>query len=179
MNLWPNWVDLVVVILLFISAYNGFSRGLFTSVLRLVGLGLVTVVTVNFSSVVTSYIQSWISLQPVLMAFLVFWLLFSTLIMAMRLLIDLIARIIKWEPVNALTQWLGLLLGGVRGACWAGIFMLALAVSGVTPLQASVEDHSMSAPYLLPAFHHYLEKCSERFPGTDNRYPTLFPPLLH
>ena len=177
MTFWPNWVDLIVVIILLTSCYNGFSVGIFTGTLRCMGLVLVTLVTVNFSSVATNWIQSWIRLQPVLTAFLAFWLIFFTLVLVIRIVINAIARVIKWEPVNLLTQWLGLLLGGVRGVWWAGLFLLALSVSGVIPFQESIEQRSMSTPYLLPVFHECLEDLSDRFPGAGNRYPTLFPPV--
>lgn len=177
MKVWPNWVDLIVVIIVFTACYNGFSRGLLTSGLRLLGLVVSTLIAVNGAGMVAERIQAWVGAQPALTTFLVFWVVFLALVLTMRAVVNAIAKVVKWEPVNWITQWLGLVLGGLRGAWWAGLFVLTLSVSGFGPVQESVEQRSMSAPYVLPVFHDYVERLSDRLPGAATRSPTLIPPV--
>ena len=71
-----------------------------------------------------------------------------------------------------------MLLGGLRGVWWSGIFIIVLASSGVTWLQQGVEERSLIGPLLLPASREMLEQVAGRFPGAQPHGTELVPPVI-
>ncbi|MBI1991840.1 MAG: CvpA family protein [Candidatus Omnitrophica bacterium] len=177
MTTWPNWVDLIVATLLLLKCYGGFHRGFLTELFRSLGAVVVTALTINYSGVVASWLQPWLRFDPVLVNVLVFWLLFLGLMFIRRRLLSLAAQAITWERIHWTTQGLGLVLGALQGLWWSGIILVALSSSGFIYLQQSVEERSVSGPWLLTISREYLEGLSDRFPGGAYRGPTLIPPL--
>ncbi|MBI3011835.1 MAG: CvpA family protein [Candidatus Omnitrophica bacterium] len=159
-----------------LKCYGGFHRGFLTELFRSLGAVAVTALTINYSGVVASWLQPWLRFDPVLVNFLVFWLLFLGLMFIRRRLLNLVARVIQWERIHWATQGLGLVLGALQGLWWSGIILVALSSSGFIYLQQSVEERSVSGPWLLSTSREYLERLSGYFPGGENRGPTLIPP---
>ena len=48
MTTWPNWVDLIILILILRMSYNGFGRGLLMEMLQLAGAVAITCLSVNY-----------------------------------------------------------------------------------------------------------------------------------
>ena len=175
--MWPNWVDLLVLTILFIRCYNGFQRGLFTEGLRLTGDILLTLLVVNYSQLVAGGLESWLSLPSVVTAWVVFWGLLVVGALLLRWGWVTLATRLKWERIHWTTQAMGLALGAVQGLWWSGILLLGCSTSGIDYLHQSVMDRSLLAPYVLPIAQPSLERLSDRFPGKQYRAPTLIPPL--
>ena len=176
MTTWPNWVDLIVITLLLVKCYGGFHRGFLTELFRSIGAVAVTALTVNYSGVVANWVQPWLKFDPVVVTFLVFWLLFLGLMFIRRWLLNLVAQAITWERMHWTTQGLGLILGALQGFWWSGVILLALSSSGFTYLAQSVEERSVSGPQLLTIARESLERVTDHFPGGEGRGPTLMPP---
>ena len=175
--MWPNWVDLIVVTIIWAISYNGFGLGFLAELLNLIGAVVITGLTVNYAEIVTGLLRPWISLSRPLTAVIGFWGLFLILSYAMRLVRKRIAAVIKWERFNWFIQGMGLLLGGLRGLWWAGFILLVLSTSGYSFLLESVEKNSVLAPRLLNSFRISLEQVGNRLPGATLRGTTLIPPL--
>ncbi len=174
----PNWVDIIVITILFITCYRGFLRGLLSELLNLVAAVSATALTINYSGALTHGLQAWFSwVNPTLFVFLVFVGLLLTSIIATHYLVRFLAGLVKWERLNWVFEVIGLLMGGIRGLWWSGLILLMLASSGVGYLRASVEERSVIGPQLLPKSREGFEWASDRFPGAQYRAKTLVPPM--
>ena len=175
--MWPNWIDLIIVTIIWGMSYNGFGRGFLAELLNLIGAVAITALTVNYAELVTGVLRPWIPLPPPVMAVGGFWGLFLILWAAVRAVRKRVANVIKWERFNWFIQGMGLLLGGLRGLWWAGFILLVLSASGYPFLLESVEKKSVLAPRLLNSFRISLEQAGNRLPGATLRGATPVPPL--
>lgn len=177
MNTWPNWVDLIVVTIVLRTCYNGFGRGFFSELLNLLGAISATALTVNYAGLATRYLQPWLWFNPTVAACLVFWMVFGILIVAIHMLLRRVTEVVKWEHVHWLTQTSGLVLGGLRGLWWSGFILLTLVSSGFVYLQESVEQRSVTGPYMLEWSNKYLPRLINEFPGARARGEIFIPPI--
>ena len=177
MTTWPNWVDLIIIILIMRMSYNGFGRGLLTEMLQLAGAVAITCLSVNYWGLVKT-LQPLTILAPHTAAVVAFWTLFLTLIVVVHAVIRRLTDLIKWERLHWLIQGIGLFFGGARGLWWAGFIVIILSSSGLVPVQQSVEERSVFGPHLLPLSRKTLEEAADHFPGTQYRIAgTLVPPI--
>lgn len=172
----PNWVDLVIVICLLITCYNGFGRGLVAELLNLAGAIFATALALNYWEVVAGWLTPWMRLDPILAKWLIFWALFVILMVLAHQLCRRLTQVVKWERLHWAIQGLGLVLGGIRGLWWAGFILLALTSSGFLYLRDSVEQESVLGPRLVILAKDQLTSVADRFPGAPRRRETLIPP---
>ena len=177
MNTWPNWVDLIIIIVVLRSSYNGFGRGLFAEILNLLGALTITALTVNYAGLLTRVVQPMVWFNPMVTGFLVFWLLFLICLLAVHLLLRRVTEVIKWERVHWVLQGSGLVLGGLRGLWWAGFIVLTLTSSGFVYLRESVEDRSVLGPNVMETAQRYMKHVIDQFPGARYQGETLIPPI--
>ena len=177
METWPNWVDLLIVTFCLRGCYVGFSRGILTELLNLAGLASVTSFTLNYAGVCSAWLLASFPLPVLPTRFVVFWLVFLVLLLAVRLLIRFVGQLAKWERLNWMVQWSGCVLGALRGLWWAGIMVVALASTGFAAAHASVEAHAVLGSRLLPVAASVLEQVADWFPGAQSRGQELFPAI--
>ena len=177
MKTWPNWVDLIVIIVVLRSSYNGFCRGFFAEILNLLGALTITALTVNYAGLLARVVQPMVWFNPIVTSFLVFWTLFLICLLAIHLLLRRVTEVIKWEHVHWVLQGSGLVLGGLRGLWWAGFIVLSLTSSGFVYLHESVEERSVLGPKVLEQVHHYMKQGIDYFPGTQYQSEALIPPI--
>ena len=178
MTKWPNWVDLIVITVIFRTCYVGFGRGLLAELLNLAGAVSVTVVSVNYAGLVTSVVRPWVSwADPTIAAFVIFVALFFGLLVAVHRLVKFLTAFIKWERLHWFIQGIGIALGALRGLWWSGFLLLVFVSSGVTYLKASVEERSIFGPRLVDLSRESLERVANQFPGAEHRGETLVPPV--
>ena len=175
--MWPNWIDLFILTVVWATGYTGFGRGFLAELLNLIGAVAVTVLTANYAGVAGESVRSWLPLPPPVTAVVVYWGLFLMLWYGVRAIRKRVAELIKWERFNWFIQGMGLLLGGIRGLWWAGFVLLVLTSSGYEFLQESVVKKSVLAPRLLTSFRVSFEQIGSRFPGARLRDTIPVPPL--
>ncbi len=178
MNKWANWVDLIILIIVFRTCYSGFVRGFFAELLTVAGLVSVTALCINYAGFVTAWLRPWIGWADATMAsFLIFWGFFLGLLFLARLVIKFLTAFITWEKVHWFLQGIGITLGGLRGLWWSGLLILAFVSSGVAYLRTSVEERSLLGPRLLVLSREWFERAADGFPGAEYRSKPLLPPL--
>lgn len=177
MSTWPNWIDLIIITVSLRGSYSGFTCGFLTEILNLVGAVTVTVLSVNYASVVRDWVRPEMWPSPPLAAVVVFWGIFFSLWLSLRAIRRRLAEVIRWDRFHWFVQALGLLVGGFRGLWWAGFILLALSSSGYAALQDSIAQRSMVGPRLLTVFRTSLERLGDRFPGSEYRDSVLMPPV--
>ena len=178
MNAWPNWVDLLVVIIVFRTCYVGFARGVITEALALMGAISATALTLNYARVVSEWDTLALWPDSTLKAAVLFWALFVLLALAIRVIVKRAAEVIKWERVHWSIQSIGGTLGAVRGLWWSGFLLVAFSSSGVTALQGSVEERSVVGKRWLRFSRAALGQVADRFPGGRQRGEPLVPPVV-
>lgn len=174
---WPNWVDLLVVIVCIRACYVGFARGVIAELLGLAGAVATVSMSINYSGLVMSWVQPWWQFDPTLGAFLMFWLLFLICTLTVRALAKAATQLVKWERVHWLVQSIGLLLGAARGAWWAAFLLVALTSSGVMYLRDAVERHSVIGPAALELARDGLKRVADALPGAAHQTDRLIPPI--
>jgi len=172
---WPNWVDLVVVIVLLRTCYSGFGRGFLTELLNLAGVISVTAITVNYWHTLTKRLQPWLWIDPAYAPLVVFWLIFLTMALGLRWVLARVGDVIKWERLHWTIQGLGLILGGLRGLWWAGFILIVLTASGFAYLRDSVEARSVLGPRLVEIARGSMGRIADRFPGASGRGEAFVP----
>ena len=145
--------------------------------LRLIGTVVVTLMVVNYASVVGGWLRPWWKINEGVAACLVFWGCFVVSLFIMNRLLGYAAEhLATGERHHWLSHGIGFLLGGLRGLWWSGLILLTLSSSGFLYLQESVEERSVVGPRLLAISHETLERLSDAFPGAQHRGPILIPP---
>lgn len=173
---WPNWIDLVVVILIFRGCYVGFGRGFITELLNFAGAICIAALTINYAGFLFGFIEPWWGFGPVTGNFVVFWLLFLTCVFGVHFVNRRLTQIFKWERLHWTIQGIGLVFGGLRGLWWASFFLIAMASTGIPYLQNSAQTNSVLGPHILPPAQKIFEQTVQRFPGSERRGQTLVPP---
>ena len=174
---WPNWVDLIIVTIVLRTSYVGFSRGVLSELLDLIGLVSITALTINYGEVISRSLRSQLALDPAIVIFVMFWGFFLSLILIVRVFFRRLTTIIgKWEPIHWMIRWIGFIIGASRGLWWAGFLLVALTSSGVVYLQESVETRSLLGSRMIGISRQTLEQVADYFPGASQRSETLMPP---
>lgn len=171
----PNWVDLVLIILLFKGCYSGFGRGFITETLRLVGLVLATVVAINSHAIVSQWFFPMFWFGPKIGAFLTFLIILFVMLFVVSFTVRIVGRVLKWERHHWAVQGMGLLIGGVRGLWIGGLFAVILTSSGFDYLRDSVERESVFGGHLHERARMVFTRVSARAPGGETRDPRLVP----
>ena len=178
MTKWPNWVDLIVITIIFRTCYSGFGRGLLAELLNLAGAVSVTALSVNYGGLVTSTVRPWVPwVDSTIAEFVIFWALFFGLLFVGHKIIKFVTGFIKWERLHWFIQGIGIALGALRGLWWSGFILFVFASSGLTYLKASVEERSIVGPRLLGLSRESLERVTDTFPGVEHRGNPLVPPV--
>ena len=171
---WPNWVDLVIVTVVIRACYSGYAAGFLLEILRLAGAVTLTVLTVNYWRLGADALQSSLALRPDIANLTVFWVLFATLFLALRVLLRRVNVLLNWKRMHW-TQGVSFVLGGLRGSWWVGFLMILMTSSGFVYLRESVTVRSVLGPKLVTIARTGLERVADQFPGAKHRADSVVP----
>ncbi len=166
----PNWVDLLILIVLLRAAYKGFDHGLIFELLSLAALIAATAIAANYYEWVAGRLEPWMGWFPSPSGTVViFFVLFLILLVTGDRLAQGAARLLSWERSHWAVQGAGLAVGGLRGLWWTGLMLMLLSASGVAYLRDSVEAHSVFGPKFLDSTSRTIVQVVDRFPGASQR----------
>lgn len=158
-----NWLDIVILVLLIISAFGGLMNGLIKSILSMVGLILGVVLAgryyINLAGIL-GFIPSENAAKVV--AFII--------IFVIILIIVTILGVILTNLVSAiLLGWANRLAGAVLGVVVGAIFIAAILAIWVKYMGASGSiSGSTIAPFLLERFPAVLALLPNQFDSIRN-----------
>jgi len=146
-----NWVDILVVILLFRIGYIAIKNGLAVGFFKLLGALFAIYLSLHYYTGLSDFVRGRIGIKKLPLEFLDF--LFFVALASLGYLIFVLLRtvfchFIKTEAAPKLNQWGGFILGAVRGFLCVGLITFMLAISSVSYLKNSVKD-SYSGRYLF------------------------------
>ncbi|MET0935415.1 MAG: CvpA family protein [Luteibacter sp.] len=162
-----NWVDYVILAILFISVLIGLARGLISEVLSLVIWVAAFWVAWTFGPSLAHYFENSVSLPSARVA-IGYGLCFIAVLLIGGLIRFLISRLVASTGLGGTDRLLGMLFGLARGAL---IVSLVVFVMGFTPLPNDPWWHESA---LLPQFRGAAEWLGQQVPENVRGY--MHPP---
>lgn len=143
-----NWVDIIVVIFLIRGSYIGLSRGFSVELFKFLGAIATAVLSLLYYDNLAAWLasRSFLSLQVA--NFISCLILIFSLLIIFRLVRILLFRVLHLELFGNLEKWGGIALGLARSIIFVSLFIYALTFLPSTYLKQSIEERSLSGPYV-------------------------------
>jgi len=143
-----NWVDILVVILLFRTSYIGARTGLSEEIFRIIGILLGLFFSIKYYSALGTLLNTNVSLPQELVDGLTFFILILLCILTMKLVSLGLTKIVKLAFAETIDKWGGFVVGLFRGAMILSLLFMLFGIANVDYLVKSVEERSLSGPYI-------------------------------
>ena len=146
-----NWLDGLVVILLFRICYVGIKNGLPVEFFKLLGTILANYLSMHYYTPLSDFIRVRLGQEKTFfslldpLCFVVLAMLGYFIFVLLR---NVFCRFIKTEATPNLNKWGGFILGIARAALLISLIIFVLVISAIGYLKKSVKD-SYSAKYLV------------------------------
>lgn len=157
-----NWVDILILIILFRICYVSIETGLPLSIFKLLGITLALYLSLHYYTKLSDFLRSRIlfleSLPLELIDFICFLFLVAAGYLIMIIARIFVHRFVKMEVVSGFNRWGGFSLGLVRAVLLCGLLMYTLAVSGIGYLRQSAKDSLLGNKffYVAPATYTWI-----------------------
>lgn len=139
-----NWLDYVVMLVLFRILYVAAKNGFVVELFKLLGIIIAMYASMHYYIVATDYLNRRVSLENIFplefLDFLVFIALVFVSYSLFILLRSFVCNFIKMEAVPTLSKWGGFLLGILRGIITASLIVFILFISSVSYLSDSAKQ---------------------------------------
>lgn len=143
-----NWVDILVVILLFRTSYIGARTGLSEEIFRIIGILLGLFLSMKYSSALGTLLNTNISLPQALVDSLTFFILILLSVLSLKLVSLGLTKIVKLAFAEAIDKWGGFVVGLFRGIMILSLLFTLFGITQVDYLVKSVEERSLSGLYI-------------------------------
>ena len=143
-----NWVDIIVVIFLVRGGYIGLSRGFSAELFQILGAVASAVLSLLYYETLGQWLTSHSFLSLQIANFLSFLFLLLTLLFVFRTVRILLFKILHLELFFGWEKWGGLILGVARSVVFASLFLFVLLLLPVQYIKESIEERSLSGPYI-------------------------------
>ena len=173
----PNWVDLIVVIIIWRACYGGLDRGLFVELLLLASAFVVSAATLNYAGVVAGWARPWL-FNDWRSDAVVYALIFLTLLLIFHEIVRSITQRVPMQASNWIVHGGGLIVGAVRGLWWASIVLIVVAGTGIPYFRGAVRERSITGTKFFEASRQVIVQATNYFPGSENRRSDLIPPVM-
>lgn len=141
-----NWIDIVVISLIFIASYRGFKKGIIVEMFKLLSIVLSIYISMHYFSVVSDLLYKYFPIAKLtLWDFISFTSLAVLAYFAVVVLRGIFLRFIKVEAAGSLNKWGGLLTGLLRGLLTVSMIILLFYFSTVGYLKESVQKSSLGS----------------------------------
>lgn len=154
-RLW-NWIDILVIIVIFRICYVAIKSGFPVELFKFLGTIIGLYVSLHYYARVAGFIRAHAGFMPdglsQIFSFLVLVSAGYLLVMGIR---KFVFRLIKMEAVSTLNKWLGLFLGLARGCLVCGLVIFALVISGMGYLNKSAHGSFSARSALKLAANTY------------------------
>ncbi|MDD4878995.1 MAG: CvpA family protein [Candidatus Omnitrophica bacterium] len=143
-----NWVDALIVILLFRTSYIGARNGLSEEIFRIIGVLTGLFFSIKFYSLIGSRINSTISLPQEYVDGATFLILILLSMLSLKLVALGLTKIVKLTFSDQISKWGGFIVGLFRGAVLLSLLFMLFGIIRVDYLVKSVEERSLTGPYV-------------------------------
>jgi uncharacterized membrane protein required for colicin V production len=174
-----NWVDIVVVILLFRIGYIAIKSGLSVEIFKLLGTILAIYTSLHYYTIASDFIRGFISNKEIpleFLDFLCFLVLAIFTYLVFVLLRSILYRFLRMEAAPRLNKWGGLVLGLIRGFLVIGLIVFLLVISSIGYLKNSVGNSYLGKRFfkVAPATYSWLwDSIMSKFMGGEKLNKTV------
>lgn len=160
-----NWVDVLVLILMFRMSYIAFQEGLSREILPFIGSITIIIFSLHYYNKISNFLyQNLFKLPLEALNFLSFLILIIGIGFIFKLLKIFLDNIIKVEWHPFLEKFGGLLVGLARAAVASSIILITIALMPLPYLQWSVRERSLAGMHFLKIGPAIYEKASKFLP---------------
>lgn len=141
-----NWVDILVIIIVFRVCYVSVKRGFIVELFKLLGTVLAIYLSLHYYSPLADYLNDRFSITVIPLEFLDFLCFVLLALVGYSVFIILregITRFIKSEAAPRLNQWGGLAVGAIRSFLLLSLILYMLLISTLTYLNSSAHKAYM------------------------------------
>jgi membrane protein required for colicin V production len=147
-----NYLDIIIAILLILSAFNGFSKGFVIELTSLVALIAGLFAAVYFSDVTADFLTSYFSVSSKYLSIIAFTLTFILVLIAVVFVGRIVEKFVDMLMLGFLNKLAGLVFGVVKGALIISvlIFVINHFDTGKAWLGEKASKGSMLYQYVEP-----------------------------
>ena len=137
-----NWIDILVIILIFRICYIAISRGFFVEFFKCLGAIFSVFISLHYYTTLGDALSRLFKIKVIsvdlwdFLAFFILWLISSVLFWFLRLVF---ITLIKVEVISVLNRWLSFLLGLFRGFIIVSLLMFLFSIPAINYLKKSVK----------------------------------------
>jgi membrane protein required for colicin V production len=154
--------DIVMVAVAAYCLLRGAFRGMFRELLSLAGLPVAVYLAGMKYMDLSLYLGRWLN-SPTLMAGLAYLLIFVGVMLAVRILAGLLARVFRIGP----PYWIDFLGGAVLGAA-KGVLLVGAALAVIGAVAPGLRpENSRVVPYIEPAVEFISERLPQKLKNFD------------
>ena len=121
-----NYLDIILLILLLLSALNGFKNGFVEELAGLVALILGILAAIKFSAVLGGYLTDTFQWDGKYVNILAFIGIFIFVIILINIIGALISNLLKAIKLNFINRLAGLLFGALKGIIILSVFLVVI-----------------------------------------------------
>ena len=156
-----NWIDILVVIIVFRVCYVSLVTGFTIELFKFLGTVFSIYLSLHYYTFISNIIRDWLSSDKTAFGFIIpiiFLILAILGYLIFSLLRKLIFRFIKMEAASGLNKWGGLVIGIFRSVLLAGLIVVTLLVSGLPYFNASVKNSYLGLRFsaIAPATYTFI-----------------------
>ena len=127
-----NYIDIIIILLVLLAAFKGFSRGFIKAVLYLISLITGVYIATNFSVYFEKYLTNNLPEFEDIISVISFVLVFLIVFLSLKLAAILISKLAKSFQLGLVNKLLGLLFGGAKA-----LLILSFVLFEINHLESS------------------------------------------
>lgn len=147
-----NYLDIIIIVLLFIFGLGGWRKGLIIEVATLLGLGLGLYGAFHFSDYTATELVQWVEIDPKYLTVISFVVTFIVVAVVVNLLGRLLAKAIKNLNLGFIDKIGGFLVGIAKGVLLCSLLAMLINVLNLKGFaKDDVKQESLLYPYVEQA----------------------------
>jgi membrane protein required for colicin V production len=150
-----NWIDLIIVVLIILSVFSGFTNGLVKEVASLVGLILGIWGAIKFSGFTAAKLYEWFDMAGQYVGIIAFVITFCAIVVIIHFIGILADKVVDAVSLGFLNRLLGMVFGAIKNILILSVIFTVLnAIDARRPfLPKSVEGSKFYRPIsdIVPA----------------------------
>lgn len=152
-----NWIDILIAIIIVKIIYSGIKSNILVEFLALLGIVIANFVTVHYYIRFSNFLHEKLFVPETVQDFFAFLLIWVTIYVVFKLIINGWTLIIKAQAYPTVDQWGGAIFSFVRSLFVTGLMLMLFVVSGNEYFK-KISRQSFSGFYLLdfsPKMYRY------------------------
>ena len=138
-----NWIDCLVIIIIFRVCYIALKNGLFVEFFKTLGTFSAIYLSLHYYTILSNFAKGRLNITVMPLEFLDFLLFCVLAILTYFLFVCLreaFVRFVKMETIPQINKWGGLVLGLARAFFLTGLIIFMLVISSITYFKKSVNE---------------------------------------